>query len=98
MDNYLIECERYGKYSLECVIASTYVLNILKLLCDFEKKATTHGFHREAVKIRKILDINKIKKSYSILFPLMQNIFANAVDEINQISDCFNDKLQKLNI
>lgn len=82
IENYAIVRERFGQYSLEIIIAITYVLNILKMGKTLEKENKSVTSKEEIEKIRKTLDVKKIQKSITILSERNQQIFRNAIEQV----------------
>lgn len=86
--------ERFSQYSLEFIFASTHALNILKMAKELETDKKSEKLLPEIQKIRKVLDITKISKSYKILSKKMKTMFHNAINEIANVSD----QLSQLNL
>lgn len=79
--------ERFGLYSLEIIIAITYLLNILKMAKQLEKDPSSTVSTQEIKKIYEAIDIEKIKKSIAILSNPLYNIFKGAIETITPGSD-----------
>lgn len=98
MENYVITRERFGQFSLEVIMSITYALNILKLAKELEKESPK--LLPDIAKIRKVLDIKKMEKSFTILSKEMRKIFKNAIEEVNKTegSDNTGNRMEKLNL
>lgn len=82
MENYVNRIERFGPFSLEFILVTPHALNILKLASRIERANTSPIMERDIAKIRKILDIETIEKSFMILPKSMQLIFKNSLRDI----------------
>lgn len=98
MENYVITRERFGQFSLEVVMSITYALNILKLAKELEKESPK--LLPDIEKIRKVLDLKKMEKSFTILSKDMQKIFKNAIEEVNKTegSSDTGNRMEKLHL
>ncbi|XP_031622222.1 SET and MYND domain-containing protein 4-like [Contarinia nasturtii] len=97
MDNYVITREKFGPYSLELIMASTYALNILKMAKVIEQDKKSQNQLAEIRKIRKVLDIRKMYKSFALLSKQMQIVFKNAIKEIDETPQ-LDELTSKLNL
>lgn len=82
-DNLFLADERYGQFSIEFVMATTYVLAILERMMWLEKLCNRSDHCENANNIRKLFNMKTIEKSYTILSPLMKKIFRKALREVN---------------
>lgn len=87
IENYAMVHERFGLYSLEIIIAITYLLNILKMAKQLEKDPSSTVSTQEINRIYETIDIEKIKKSITILSNPLYNIFKGAIETIAVRSD-----------
>lgn len=82
VDNLTLTRDRYGLFSMEYVMATTYALLIMERIQFFAKQSNDAAFCTQVDCIRTQLDVKCIEKSYTILSPLMRNIFRNALREV----------------
>lgn len=91
MENFVTTRERFGQFSLEFIMATTYALNILEKAREIEKEDKSGKTALELEKIRKVLDVSKMEKSYIILPKTTQGIFRSAVKSLS-----ISEKLREL--
>lgn len=76
VEHFLATRERYGIYSMEFVMATTYALKIIELVRTYDC-TTSDG--SEKLKILKILNMKQMAKAWSTLPKTTQNYFKNCV-------------------
>lgn len=82
MENYVNREERYGINSLEFLLLSAHALCILKMATRIEETNTLPQMARDIIKIRYILNVDKIEKSLQILPDALQTVYRNIIHEV----------------
>lgn len=88
-ENLLLADDRYGQFSIEFVMATTYVLAILEQVIRLEKLCNRSDHCENEKIIRELFNMKIIEKSYTILSPLMKKIFRTAIREVQHKVTCY---------
>lgn len=88
MEDYVNRIERYGAISLEFILVVPHALHILQLATIIERTNASAKMARDIAKIRKILDIATMEKSFEILPKSLQLVFKNTLRDMGYVNYC----------